>query len=285
MMILRRKLKLFSDSKKKDKKKKKRNLAYGGIMAASIASSSLGADIMKDAPEHLKSEDTELLKKLEKRIKESGIKLKNKEELDRYIEEEIEKSPKILRNLKKKLANIKGTIQPPQNSYYPGGDFIYTKSKRADTLAHEFGHAQHYKGRDGKVLGKLAHKTAKLPGLSSTTGFISGLDAAQKEETGEEVGLGNKLAPGIASAAHALPTLGKEIAASKRGYRELKNLGASREYLKHSKGTYKKALGTYILAAGIDTGSGYISREVGKKAGKKLIERKKKKAEDKNKDK
>ena len=65
MIILRHKL--FSDSKKKDKKKKKRNLAYGGIMAASIASSALGADIMKDAPEHLKSEDTELLKKLKKK--------------------------------------------------------------------------------------------------------------------------------------------------------------------------------------------------------------------------
>ena len=166
-------------------------------------------------------------------------------------------------------------------------------SAYAGTLAHELGHSRHFKGRDGSKLGKLAHKldnTTRNPKVSTTaligSGLVSGIRAGMKKEKDEKVSTLNKLTPALTGAAVFLPTVGAEIAASRRGYKLLKKSGASNEYLKHHTKNMKAALGTYLTSAGYKTVvSGYGSREFGKLIGREIAADQKRKEKRKNKDK
>ena len=285
-------------SKKSAEDELESNLVKVGIGAAGFgaANSALGQELKKDtSSEGIKREGKILTEKLKKIAEKQGTTVIEKE------------SPEIIRDLylKENPNATKEEINRVVNRYLKLPSPYYSPNKvnehiniskmpgRADVFAHELGHSQHHHGRDGSKLGKLAHKldnTTRNPKVSTTalagSGLVSGIRAGMKKEKDEKVSTLNKLTPALTGAAVFLPTVGAEIAASRRGYKLLKKSGASNEYLKHHTKNMKAALGTYLTSAGYKTVvTGYGSREFGKLIGRGIAADQKRKEKRKNKDK
>lgn len=151
-------------------------------------------------------------------------------------------------------------------------DSIHTPNNDASTLAHELGHSKYYRGRS-KGFGEKIHK---LSGITDdwknaaiiSSGFASGLGSYANKVEGKKESKISKYAPIISSVVMKAPTLLSEACASHEGYKRLKDLGASDEFLKNYKKDLGYSLGTYATGILTDTGKGYVARQAGKLLGR-----------------
>lgn len=147
-------------------------------------------------------------------------------------------------------------------------------SDNAAVLAHELGHAQHYEGRSKDILGKAAHKlhapsstainilnnAAKVEGgetvknignsILAADGFRRGKNSVYTDEDGKiRIKKSKALKSAAVSGLMVAPLLGAEAAASVKGLRAMKKLGASKELLKAARRDLGNAYGTYATMA------------------------------------
>lgn len=147
-------------------------------------------------------------------------------------------------------------------------------SGNSAVLAHELGHAQHYEGRSKDILGKAAHKlhapssmaisilnntnggktgeTVKNigNGILAADGFRRGKNSVYTDEDGKiRINKSKALKSAAVSGLMVAPLLGAEAAASIKGLRAMKKLGASKELLKSARRDLGNAYGTYATVA------------------------------------
>lgn len=289
-------VKRFSKEKNnEDKKKAKRRrkiagtLAATGIGAGLVASyDKLGKHLSDKAQDMLNSEDTEegnqLFEKLSKRVEAQGTGLNSDAEWNSVYGskwqhkiankfEDLSNNQKISKDTRDQLRDIVDSVKETLGKPGKAGDSINTV-ERADVLAHEFGHSLHYQGRDGSKLGKASHKllpasallyrTQISPYISGGAGFISGIKAEKAKEKGKKESFLNKIVPVAAPIAMAAPSLVSEALASKRGLKELKDAGASAEYLKSAKKNLATAYSTYTVPLLRNVGAGLLGRVAGR---------------------
>lgn len=158
-------------------------------------------------------------------------------------------------------------------------------------MAHELGHASHYKGRARKTLGGLLGTGAhKAYGYQGATGIGSqiyawnqGKKAARAEAEGKKTSTWNKVGSAVVPLALSAPVLVSEAAASRRGLQLLKEAGASKEALKASKGQLGHAFNTYLARSASQSVGGLATRQLGKAHELRKIRKKEEKnKEDKN---
>ena len=186
----------------------------------------------------------------------------------------------------------------------PEGSFMGMKiggrktgtGRHGSLISHEIGHAYFDKGKAksvGEKFGKAAHKVylkgggayqhmiiAPVAGIAA--GIRSGLKKANLEDEGKEESKLNRHSAWSTSLAVQTPGLVSEGAASKYGYNLLKKAGASKKYLKHTKGKLLGAFGTYAAMAAANAGTGELARGIAYKRRKKKLkgEKKENKEED-----
>jgi hypothetical protein len=115
----------------------------------------------------------------------------------------------------------------------------------APTLAHELGHAQYGKsGRSKNIIAKTAHKLYGVDPLvhskiGNATMFANGLHSGIKSEKlrseGKKESTWNKIKSVAIPAALVAPVLVAEGAASLKGLKMMKNVGASKELMRQEK--------------------------------------------------
>ena len=229
-------------------------------------------------------------KKFRKDVKES------KKEISDYINK-FGKTRKadIIKNLKKHNKrgdkSAKEYINELKNRLN-SIDSIHTPNNDSATLAHELGHSKYYKNRSngfGRKIHKLSGITDNLKNNAIiSSGFASGLNSYSNKIEGKKESKISKYAPIISSVVMKTPTLLSEASASHEGYKRLKDLGASDEFLKNYKKDLGYSLGTYATGILTDTGKGYVARQAGKLLGRGIHALKNKhnknKIKEKNKD-
>ena len=252
---------------------KKKILSTGNIGAALLLGG-LGLNVaalksMKNAkndPE-LKKENEELLKKLRERAEKDNILLeekpgkKKKSDGQNYFIE-ISSSERKKKKYDKKY---KGRIRLDSGS--------------ASTLSHELGHGEYSldiaKGAGGKI-GKFMHKAAVpsrvldhpaffLPARLGNAyhGACAGRSSKRKELEGEKDNMLNKHRAWALPAIIDAPKVISEGMASAKGYKMLKDAGASKKYLKHTKKDLTKAGLTYLGSAMMNSGVGLLGKASG----------------------
>ena len=168
------------------------------------------------------------------------------------------------------------------------------KGRHGSLISHEIGHAHFDKGKAkgiGEKIGKAAHKIYLkggglvhhniLPGVAGiAAGIRSGKKKADLEEEGKEESKLNKHSAWAAPLAVQTPGLVSEGAASKYGYNLLKKAGASKKYLKHTRGKLLGAFGTYAATALGNVGTGELARGIAYRQRKKKIEKEKEEKEE-----
>ena len=166
-------------------------------------------------------------------------------------------------------------------------------TNRASTLAHELGHSKYYNNRSNGF-GEKIHKLSRMIGenniinpASVGLGFGSGLNSYIKKAQGKKEGKLSKATPYLTAIGLKAPTLIKEGMASYEGYRKLKDLGASKEFLKNYKKDLGNSFGTHATGILTDMGNALIARQLGKLAGRGIhkIHNYAKKRKNKNKNK
>ena len=213
----------------------------GGLMAASRAANEAFGDSlvkrMKKTAGH--AQNPELYEKLVQLANKDGIPV-----------EPVRQSMNDVLN----GGAIKYAFDPIDKKIYVGMD------KDASILAHENGHSRYHIKENESKLGRWLHrvrkssalfdtKTAKalpnFPGIGAAMVGGAGLASGIADGASGEGSVLGWVTPGVAALASSAPMIGSEIYASRRGYRQLKNLGASKEYLKQARKNYKAAIGTY----------------------------------------
>lgn len=157
------------------------------------------------------------------------------------------------------------------------GDYIRTGNS-GEIFAHELGHSQYYKKGRAKgvegAIGRGMHK-ASVPGrvlgsnplgmaASFANGYHSGKKSKKLEREGKKESAWNKHKSWAVPAAIMAPVVISEGMASRKGYKMLKQAGASKEYLKQSRKTLAKAGGSYAGAAAFNVGLGQLGRAAGR---------------------
>ena len=159
-----------------------------------------------------------------------------------------------------------------------GKDHIVLGNKEnlssADVLSHELGHAQYLKdGRSKNIIAKGAHKAmipAKIAssglgiGLSAVHGFRSGVKSEKLKQEGKNESKWNKVKSVAIPAIAVSPLLIGEGAATIKGLKMMKQVGASKELLKQSRKRLGAAFGTYTGAALKPVVAGEAGRIAGK---------------------
>jgi hypothetical protein len=167
------------------------------------------------------------------------------------------KNPEIQKNLEdfglyQQEDVIKGLGQDPKKPFIAVGSGL----KSPGILAHEIGHAQLDNSRLGRMIQNkgtiLAGKLAPVAGLG--LGYAAGRSDNEKAQT-----LG-ALSGGLMS----IPQLAYEGAASLKGYKNLKRLGANPAQLRAARRSLLPAFGTYAGGAIASTGAGYLGRAMGR---------------------
>jgi hypothetical protein len=154
----------------------------------------------------------------------------------------------------------------------------------APTLAHELGHAQYGKsGRSKNIIAKTAHKLYGVDPLvhskiGNATMFANGLHSGIKLEKlrseGKKESTWNKIKSVAIPAALVAPVLVAEGAASLKGLKMMKNVGASKELMRQSRKALGNAYGTYLTRAVGPVISGVGGHAAGKIAGKAIYRNK-----------
>lgn len=255
---------------------------------------------------YMRHENEALLDKLRNEATKQGTSIKTPEQsakdLRKKLEERLDKGlKKIIKDDRERSGTVKrvgrgfekgfkNIMEKGGPNYVPYIDTIHIDpsnplNNSAATLAHELGHSKHYNKRDGKIVSKIAHKVPRAgSGLAAVgAGYASGYKAEKNKEEGKKVSTLNKLTPALVAAGTYAPILISEGAATKRGLKELKRLGASDNYLKESKKALGHAFGTYATKGALgNVVLGYGGREAGKIARKAdRLSHKKKEKEDK----
>lgn len=291
-MIIRRKLfaKSGEDDKKRNKNTSRKNdnksiaIGAGTVAAGTVGNAMLG----KKLKEYLESPNTE-----------EGEKMFDK--LKRFIERKGIKVDEVS-GTGMGPAYHKGTVytdgtRSPIFGYFNGqaiGGGKTGQGRHGDLIAHEIGHAHFDKGKAkgvGEKIGKVAHKIYLkgggivhhniLPGVAGiAAGIRSGKKKADLEEEGKEESKLNKHSAWVAPLAVQTPGLVSEGAASKYGYNLLKKAGASKKYLKHTRGKLLGAFGTYATTALGNIGIGELARGVAYRQRKKKLKKEKEEKEE-----
>lgn len=158
---------------------------------------------------------------------------------------------------------------------------------RPSAIAHELGHAidQTEGGVGSKIRNSMdSVDKAALP-TSATTGLLSGINSERLARKGKKEGLISKHSSWAVPVLMNTPILINEAVASRKGYKVLKDAGATKDQLKNARNTMIGAYGSYASRTIGDVGVGLVSRGVGKLAGKsyyKLKDRKKSKKDKKD---
>ena len=281
----------------------------------------------KNSPtDNLLEENNSLLKKLGKVAKKQKThiesELQNNGSYSSYIPDENRKI--ILKNIKSSKKKVKGylkrrgseTTTPREKAQaYRNVNRLkrFLKSKddivlglspnsnkpNASVLSHELGHSQHYYGRGGSKVGKLAHRVrdfqknainkvsemAEKRGIkinnstaNKSTGVVaglaSGINAGKKEKEGKKEGFLSKTAwittPTVAMA----PTLISEGEATRQGLKILRKAGASKAYMGMARKNLGHAFGTYATGLIAPIAMGYGARQIGKVIGRRIAKNK-----------
>lgn len=283
-------LKRFSSSSKKDEEEKKKSnknkdlntvLGLGGVGAGIISGGFIQDEIKKRKRDY--SEESKALYN----------KLKDKYNGDLFDESDSYSTiiPKIYKH-----RNASSGYSPK----FKYGIINLDKSLKGDAgmLAHEMGHNYFMdpdliKGEKSKdnvnKIGKFLHSGTfnkiqrKNLNVGITAGLISGINKARLERKGKKEGIINKITPYAITGAISAGEIGGELAASVKGYKMLKELGASKKVLNDTKKDLGFALSTYIGNRIITLGATKGSKMIGDKAAKLYYTIKdKKKKEDKD---
>lgn len=157
---------------------------------------------------------------------------------------------------------------PKEVAKYIGKDAIALGlgSNNSSILAHELGHAQHYNKRSGSLVGKISHKLygpsnyivnlansnnkverIGVNGIFAGEGFRRGKNSVSTDENGNiKINKKKALKSALIGASVSVPVLISEAAASRKGLKTLKKLGASKELLKSARRDLGNAYGTYL---------------------------------------
>ena len=146
--------------------------------------------------------------------------------------------------------------------------------------------------KDNKYkIGRFLHSTtfnkikSKNNSIGFTSGLISGINKARLERKGKKEGIVNKIAPYAITGAISAGDIGTELAASAKGYKMLKDLGASKKVLNDTKKDLGFALSSYIGNGILNLAVTKSGKVIGDSAGKlyyAIKDKKKKKKEDKD---
>ncbi len=209
-------------------------------------------------------------------LKEAKEKYKNEQAYGKRLNERREKE-----NIKKLYYKInhdnkkfsKETINKLKNRLN-SIDHIQVEKGYAAALAHELGHSKYYNNRSngfGEKIHKLSHTINENNIIDPATiglGFGSGLNSYIKKVQGKKEGKLSKAIPYLTAIGLNAPGLIKEGMASYEGYRKLKDLGASKEFLKNYKKDLGNSLGTHATGILTDIGNALTARQLGKLAGR-----------------
>lgn len=156
-----------------------------------------------------------------------------------------------------------------------------SKFNQADVLAHELGHAEHYKKRGGSVIGKIAHSGAvRFPGAlsmyklreASVLAGVNGYTLGRKVKDQDGKSTTTDKIRRIAPAAIMAPVLISEAAASRQGLKMLKKAGASKQTMSKARKSLGSALGSYAGLAAVPVGINELGYQLGKKKSSKKEE-------------
>lgn len=152
-------------------------------------------------------------------------------------------------------------------------------------ISHELGHA--IDQTEGGVGSKVRNSMTSIGGYSSptsaVTGLLSGINSERLARKGKKEGLISKHSSWAVPVLMNTPTLINEAVASRKGYKVLKDAGATKDQLKNARNTMIGAYGSYASKTIGDVGVGLVSRGLGKlteKAYYKLKDRRKSKKGD-----
>ena len=294
-MIIRRKLFSNQRGEKKDKRKdkdtpKKNDNKSIAIGAGTTAVGTVGITVLgKKLKDYLKSPNTEegekMFDKLRRYIQRKGIKVD--ETSNTNMGPAYNKGVVYTDGTKRLKYDIR-SIAP--------GDLVEKtgRGRHGSLIAHEIGHAHFDKGKAkglGERIGKVAHKiylkgggafqhTVAAPVAGIAAGIRSGRKKANLEAEGKEESKLNRHSAWVAPLTVQTPGLVSEAAASKYGYNLLKKAGASKKYLKHTKGKLLGAFGTYAAMAATNAGTGELARGIAYRNRKKKLKKKKENKEE-----
>lgn len=303
MIILRKLFSSKSEKTNKDKDKEDRKNLYksaaglgGSVLALSNKENALGAVGDKILKTRNKSQNAKKVRKtLLKEAKKSGVKIESASGLGNSV---YLKDSKLHRKLSDSFGKLLKKAGQNFNSLGPNGKVVENLGKNkvlldnhagslrdVDVLAHELGHA-HYSGKKAKGIGKIAHKTMTTSKIvdkaTPVVGFISGIKSAKKKAEGKEDSVVNKNISWALPAATQANILTAEAAATRKGLKNLKRLGANRSVQKIAKKKLGLALGTYGVGAAASLAGSLGAREAGKLVGRAVYGKKDSK-KDKNK--
>lgn len=304
MVILR---KVFSETEKKIDKEDVKNIATsGGILAGAYTTTKLSKKAGEKIYDKLvnsrnNSEDAEKVRKLlvqEAKKKGADIRSTNinnsvytgRSKLARKF---TKKYLDFIKRLQKKgvpIEELDPEMEKIINSIGKDKVFLGKGSLRdVDSLAHELGH-RHHSSKESKGIGRLSHatRTGSVYAMAATpiAGFVSGMRSAKKAHEGEEEGIVNKHIAWALPAATSANVLTAEAAASHKGMKDMKRLGANKATQALAKKRLGAALGTYAMNAAVPAiAMGVGSRQAGKLLGRAMYGKPKEKDEDKSKNK
>lgn len=206
-----------------------------------------------------------------------------KKEKEKGIDKDTEKkAQKYIKKMGKSLRKDKIISENSKEYIAIGKDF-----KDASVLSHELGHLDSERSSrkfnkiiNNEKLNNITKKHGKKVSNTASilTGFTSGVRSGRKDKSSVSDEVGSSSAVVAASVIPQSRTLSNEAEASRRGYKMLKNKGASKKYLKYSRKKLGGALGTYAASTLPAIAMGLGSREVGRVVGK--LTKKNKKKED-----
>ena len=284
MIILRQKY--YSSKKENDEEiKNKKSKRIGRIATAGAVGVGLGGELL-GAHEVLKSGFMDNCIGGEDVADKIRGKLKIKKRV--YTPEDADLFEKLHEKAKAKGVKLKGDL-----GFGPAYDnekdrIVGLNSKKgADLFSHELGHRHYIKEKDAEFIGKAAHKIYMnsgdslvsgyiIPNVSGvTSGVISGIRKAKKEDKGEKESVVNKHVSWVAPLITSAPMLISEAAASRKGIKYLKEQGASKEYLKEAKKHLGKAFGTYASKALVGSGVGLATKQLAYRTTKRRLQKEK----------